>query len=173
MINVVFDKTACDETDKNDTVVAYSKTLVFCIVAIGGNDNQYLQFALHAFYKDVNEIKQASVLWNLINWSNTTTMRTNENAFVFNRMIGHNTAFYDIRTKLWYWDEVNSQAATCYVKFNTLHFEYIQPLRLNTDFSYTINNKEQILPIDSINNKEIVLPRANVFFISSIFRGYC
>ena len=166
-------KTACDETDKNDTVVAYSKTFVFRIVEIGGKDNQCLQFALYVFYKDVNEIKQASVLWNLINWSNIITMRTNENAFVFNRMIGYNTAFYDIFTKLWYWDEVNSQAATWYVKFDNLPFEYIQPLRPRTDFSYTINNKEQILPIDQINDKEIVLPIAKDLSISSSFRGYC
>ena len=66
MVKVIFDKTACDETDKNTIVVAYSK-IFFRIVEIGGKDNQCLQFSLHAFYKDVNEIKQASVLWNLVN----------------------------------------------------------------------------------------------------------
>ena len=60
-------------------------------------------------------------------------MRTNDNAFVFNRMLGYNTAFYDIRTKYWYWDEVNFQAATCYIKFDQHHFEYIQLLRPHTD----------------------------------------
>ena len=144
MVKVIFDKTAYDETDENDTVVAYSKTFVFRIVGIGGKDNQCLYFALHAFYKDVNEIKQTSVLWNLVNWSNTTTMRTNENVFVFNRMLGYNTAFYDVHTKHWYWDEVNSQVATCYIKFDKIHFEYIQPLRPHTDLLDTINNKEQI-----------------------------
>ena len=79
---MIFDKTACDETDKNDIVVAYSKTFVFRIVDIGRKDNQCLQFALNAFYKDVNEIKYDSVLWNRVNWSNTTIMRTNENAWL-------------------------------------------------------------------------------------------
>ena len=93
----IFDKTGCDEneTDKKTTVVTYSKKFVFRIVDIGGKNNQCLQFALHAFYKDVEETKVATVLWNLVNWSNTnTTMRCNDNAFVFNRMISYNTAFF-------------------------------------------------------------------------------
>ena len=143
---MIFDKTACDETDKNTTVVAYSKIL-FRIVEIGGKYNQCLQFALHTFYKDVNETKQASVLWNIVNWSNTNTiMRFNENAFVFNRMLGYNTAFYDEDTKHWYWDEVHSQAATYYIKFKHQHFKYIQSLRLHTGLD-PINDKEQVLPI--------------------------
>ena len=53
MVKVICDKTDCDETDKNTTVVAYSKKIVFRIVEIGGKNNQCLQFALHVFYKDV------------------------------------------------------------------------------------------------------------------------
>ena len=93
----IFDKGSCDknETDKTTTVVAYSKKFVFRIVDIGGKNNQCLQFALHAFYKDVDETSVATVLWNLVNWSNSnSTMRCNDNAFVFNRMLGYNTAFY-------------------------------------------------------------------------------
>ena len=52
-------------------------------------------------------------------------MRTNDNALVFNRMIDCNTSFYDVGTKHWYWDEVNSLAATCYIKFSEQHYEYI------------------------------------------------
>ena len=90
----IFDKTGCDETDKKTTVVAYSKKFVFRIVDIGGKNNQCLQFSLHAFYKDVEETYVATILWNLVNWSNTnTTMRCNDNAFVFNRMLCYNTAF--------------------------------------------------------------------------------
>ena len=55
-------------------------------------------------------------------------MRCNDNTFVFNRILGYNTAFYDLATKDWYWDEVDSKAATCYIKYRKLHFEYIQPL---------------------------------------------
>ena len=58
-----------------------------------------LTVCLDAFYKDVDDLKHATVLWNLVNWSNTTIMRTNDNSFVFNRMLGYNTVFYDINTK--------------------------------------------------------------------------
>ena len=34
-------------------------------------------------------------------------MRLYNNAFVFKRMIGYNTAFYDVFTNDWYWDEIN------------------------------------------------------------------
>ena len=88
----------------------------------------------------------ATILWNLVNWSNkNTTMRCNDNAFVFNRMLGYNTAFYCEDTKQWYLDEVNPQAATCYIKFKHEHFEYIQPLCCHSD-SDPINKKEQVLP---------------------------
>ena len=80
---------------KKTTVVAYSKKFVFRIVNIGGKNNQCLQFALHVFYKDVEETKEVTVLWTLVNRSITnTTMRCNDNAFVFNRMLGYNTAFF-------------------------------------------------------------------------------
>ena len=55
MVKVIFDKTACGETDENTKRVAYSKTFVFCRVKICEKDNQYLQFALNAFYEDVHE----------------------------------------------------------------------------------------------------------------------
>ena len=154
----IFDKTGCDEneTDKTTTVVAYSKEFVFRIVDIGGKNHQCLQFDLHAFYKDIDETSVATVLWNLVNWSNTTIMRTNDNVFVFSKILGYNTAFYDVDTKKWYWDEVNFQAVR-YIKFNEKHYDYIQPLRPHTDLLDTINNKEQILPLDPINDKEIIL----------------
>ena len=81
---------------------------------------------MHAFYKDVEETKETTILWNLVNWSNANiTMRFNDNAFMFNRMLGYNTAFYCEDTEQWYWDEVNSLAATCYIKFSEQHYEYI------------------------------------------------
>ena len=82
----IFDKSGCDEneTDKTTTVVVYSKEFVFRIVDIGVRNNQWLQFALHAFYKNVDETSVATVLWNLVNWSNSnSTMLFNDNAFVF------------------------------------------------------------------------------------------
>ena len=124
----IFDKSGCDEneTDKTTTVVAYSKEFVFCIVDIGGKNNQCLQFALHVFYKDVDETSVATVLWNLVNGSNSnSTMRFNDNAFLFYIMLGYNKAFYCEDTEQWYWDEVNPLAATCFIKFKHEHFENI------------------------------------------------
>ena len=95
----MFDKTACGETEKNTTVVTYLKDFVFRSVEIGRKDNQYLQSALNAFYKDVNNLKHATTLWNLVKCSNTKIIRCNDNAFVFNIILGYNTAFYDLDTK--------------------------------------------------------------------------
>ena len=144
---VTFDKTACCEIDVKTTVVAYSKAFVFRRVEIGGKDNQCLQFVLNAFYKDVNDLRHATVLWNVVNWSNNEIIRCNDNAFVFNIILGYNTAFYDINTKDWYWDEVNSQSATCYIKFGEQHYNYIQPLRPRNVSFVSIKNNEVIIPI--------------------------
>ena len=72
-------------------MVAYSNAYVFRRIDISGTDNQYLMYALNAFYKDVDDLKITSVLWNGVNWSNKPEMRCNDNAFVFNRMLGYNT----------------------------------------------------------------------------------
>ena len=98
-------------------------------------------------------------------------MRTNDNAFVFNRMLGYNTSFYDIDTKHWCWDEVHSQAAIYYIKLSEQYYDYIQRLRPHTVLLDTHNNKEQIIPIDLINDKEIILPRANVFPTAKVLEG--
>ena len=68
MVKAFFYKTACGELIKNTTGVTYSKAFVFCRVEIGGKGNQYLQFTLNVVYKDVNDLKHATVLWNLVNW---------------------------------------------------------------------------------------------------------
>ena len=106
-----------------------------------------LTVCFKCIYKDVYELKYATVLWNLVNWFNNEIMRCNNNAFAFNRMIGYNTAFYDINTKDWYWDEVNSQSATCYIKFGEQHYNYIQPLRPRNVSFVSIKNNEVIIPI--------------------------
>ena len=62
MVKIIFDKTACGETDENTTVVEYSKAFVFRCVEIVGKDNQCLQFALNTFYKDVHELNHATDL---------------------------------------------------------------------------------------------------------------
>ena len=65
--------------------------------------------------------------------------------FLIECLVIYNTAFYCEDTEQWYWDEVNSLSATCYIKFKHENVEYIQPLRRRIDFD-PINKKEQILP---------------------------
>ena len=79
-------------------------------------------------------------------------------------MIGYNTAFYDEDTKHWYCDKVNSQAVTCYIKFIKKHYDYIQPLCSHADLLDTVNNKEQILPLDHINDKKNTITDSKSFF---------
>ena len=98
-------------------------------------------------------------------------MRCNDNEFVYNRILGYNTACYDLDTNYWYWDEVHSQATTCYIKFSAQQYDYIQHLRPQTITLDTINNKEQIIPIDPINDKEIIIPIAKVFPTAEVLEG--
>ena len=86
-------------------------------------------------------------------------MRCNDNAFVFNRILGYNTVFYDLDIKHWYWDEVNSQIATYYIKFSEYHYDYIQPLRPHT------------VSLDPINDKELIIPIAKVFPLAEVLEG--
>ena len=86
-------------------------------------------------------------------------MRCNGNAFVFNRILGYNTALCDLETKHWYWNEVHSQAATCYIKFSEQHYDYIQPLRPHT------------VSLDPINDKELIIPIANIFPTAEFLEG--
>ena len=77
-------------------------------------------------------------------------MRTNDNAFVFNRMLGYNTSFYDIDTKHWCWDEVHSQAAIYYIKFSEQYYDYIQLLRPHKISFVPIKDNELIIPIEKV-----------------------
>ena len=104
---MIFDKTLCNESDAETTVVAYSNVYVFRRVNISWTDNQYLMYTLNAFYKDVDDLKKASVLWNVVKWSNKPKIRCNDDAFVFNRILGYNISFYDDDINDWCCDEVN------------------------------------------------------------------
>ena len=57
---MIFDKTLCNESDAETTVVAYSNDYVFRHVDNSGTNNQYLMNTLNAFYKDVDVLKKAS-----------------------------------------------------------------------------------------------------------------
>ena len=74
-------------------MVTYSNDYAFRRVDISATDNQYIMYALNAFYKDVDGLKKFSVLWNVVNLSNKPEIRFNDNAFVFNIIFGYNTVF--------------------------------------------------------------------------------
>ena len=158
---MIFGKPACNDSDNESTVVAYSNTFLFRRVDISGTDNQCIMNSLNAFYKDVDDSRKANILWNVVNQSNNPHIRCNDNAFVLNRMVGYDTTFYGVCIKHQYWDEINPRAATCYIKFGAAHFEYIQPLRPDNDDVSVIKDDEMIIPI------------GKRFFISSSFGGYC
>ena len=86
-------------------------------------------------------------------------MRCINNVFVFNRMIGYNTAFFDNDTKDWYWYEVNPNAVTCYIQFGNKHFDYIQLLRHYDD------------SIRSIKDNEIIVKRTKVRHLDQVIEG--
>ena len=68
MNKMIFDKSSLTNDDLNQAVTTYSVPFIFQVVPIAGDDNHCLQFALSAFYKDVDESSKANVLWNLVNW---------------------------------------------------------------------------------------------------------
>ena len=86
-------------------------------------------------------------------------MRCNDNAFVFNRMLGYNTAFFDNDTKDQPLDEVNPNVATCYVQFGNNHFDYIQPLRPYDD------------SISSIKDNEMIVKRTKIRHLDQVMEG--
>ena len=67
----------------------------FRLVKVSGHQNQCLQFCLNAFYHDVDNIKKSTILWSCVYWSKQRIFRLNDNAFLFNRMLGCNTTIFD------------------------------------------------------------------------------
>ena len=61
-MKMIFDKTICNESDAETTVVAYSNVYVLRRVDISGIDNQCLMYALKVFYKIIVDLKKAIVL---------------------------------------------------------------------------------------------------------------
>ena len=99
---MIFDKILYNESDAEATVVAYSNVYILRRVDIYGTENQCLMYALNVLYKDVDDLKKASVLWNAVDKSKKPKIRCNDNAFFFNTMLGCNTSFYDNDTNDWY-----------------------------------------------------------------------
>ena len=66
----------------------------FRIVEMSGSRNQCLQYCLNAFYHDIDYIKKVTIVWSCAYWSKLGVCMINDNAFMFNRMLGYNTAIY-------------------------------------------------------------------------------
>ena len=60
----------------------------FRTVTISGCQKQCLQFCLNAFHNDVDNLKKVNLLWSCAYWGKEQISRLNDNAFVFNRMLG-------------------------------------------------------------------------------------
>ena len=69
MANLIFDKTACGKIDdENTTLVAYSKAFLFRRVELGGKKRPiFTVFFECILKKNIHELKQVTVLWNLVN----------------------------------------------------------------------------------------------------------
>ena len=100
----------------------------FRSIKISGNRNQCLQYCLNIFYHEGDDFKKATILWSVAHWGQYPVMRTNDNVFIFNWMLGYNTTFYDDIDKKWQFDSVNDLSVTCYIKYSKNYYTYIQPL---------------------------------------------
>ena len=117
-----------DGNKENKGVIDCWETRKFRPVKRSGSRNQYLQYYLNAFYHDVNELKKATILLSVAHWGQYEVCRTNENAVLFNRMLGYNSVFYDNKLNKWDFDRVNDLSATCYIKHDNNNYTYLQPL---------------------------------------------
>ena len=68
-------------------IILCLETYKFLAIKISGNRNQCLQYCLNAFYHDVDDFKKATILWSVAHWGQYAVCRTNDNTFVFNRML--------------------------------------------------------------------------------------
>ena len=62
-----------------------------------------------------------------------------------------------MKNKSWYWDEVNPNAATCYIQFGNKHFDYIQPLRPYDDIIHSIKDNEIIVKRTKVRHPDQVI----------------
>ena len=71
--------------------------------------------------------------------------RTNDNTFVFNRILGYNTVLYDDVEQKWQFDRVNYFSATCYIKYSKNHYSYIQPVANHNEKNFIYTYKDGII----------------------------
>ena len=53
-----------------------------------------------------------------MHWGQYPVCRTNDNAFIFNRILGYNTALYDDIDNIWQFYRINDLSATCYINYS-------------------------------------------------------
>ena len=95
-----------------------------------------------------------------MHWGQYAVCRTNDNTFIFNRMLGYNTALYDdIDDKLQF-ERVNYLSATCYIKYSKHHYTDIQPLANHTEDYFFSSEKD-----------ECIVPRSNGYSSPEILGG--
>ena len=94
----------------------------------------------------------------------------NDNAFVFSRMLGCNTAIYDEGDKKWQFDQVNDSSASCFIKFNDNHFTYLQPIANSNDKDVE-KNSNQYKIIDLVEDDHIIIEDSNVYSSPEILEG--
>ena len=103
-VNIKMDKMISinHETFNRQVGNLQNKGIIYCwetyklrSIEISGNRNQSLQYCLNAFYHDVDDLKKVTIRWSVAHWDQYPVMRTNDNAFIFNRMLGNHTALYD------------------------------------------------------------------------------
>ena len=95
----------------------------FRIVTISGHRNECLQYCLNTFYHNIYYIKKATILWSCVPWSKLGVSMLNENAFVYNKMLGYNTVIYNDVDKIGnlIGSMILSQRASSTLVINTLH----------------------------------------------------
>ena len=49
----------------------------------------------------VDDLNKFTILLSVVNWDQYAVWRTNDNAFIFNRMLGYNTSLYDHIDNKW------------------------------------------------------------------------
>ena len=63
--------------------------------------NECLQYCLNAFDHDVDDLEKATILCSVVHWDQYAIYRTNDNAFIFNWILGNNTSLYDDIDNKW------------------------------------------------------------------------
>ena len=79
---------------QNKGIIYCWETYKFRSIKIPCNINQCLQYCLNAFYHDVDDLKKATILWSVVHWGKCPVCRTNNNVYIFDRMLGYITVFF-------------------------------------------------------------------------------